>query len=149
MGRTIDPMVHLQKQGAARRPLLRPSVSMSLQLVIPWRVALQQSSPPLHQPTEILNQKWLFEKENLLTASVSITNCLNRGVHPISVCQLCANSSKRGSIQPYPDIIDEGKQLTNTHTSAHSDSQLNARGKTGSHRGQACAPPRLHQSQHS
>ena len=32
-------------------------VSMSLRLVIPWRVALQQSSPPLHQPTQILNQE--------------------------------------------------------------------------------------------
>ena len=30
---------------------------MSLRLVIPWPVALQQSSPPLHQPTKILNQK--------------------------------------------------------------------------------------------
>ena len=46
--------------------LLRPSVSMSLRLVIPWPVALQQSSPPLHQPTEILMQNWKFEKENLL-----------------------------------------------------------------------------------
>src|SRR2546428_9728945 len=107
MGRTIDPMVHLQKRGAARRPLLRPSVSMSLQLVIPWRVALQQSSPPLHQPTEILNQKWLFEKENLLTASVPITNCLNRGVHPNSVCQMCANSAEVGYIDS-----DAGKLAT-------------------------------------
>jgi hypothetical protein len=56
-GETIDPMVHWQKQSAARRPLpFRLSVSMSLQLGIPWRVALQQSSPPLHQPPEILNQ---------------------------------------------------------------------------------------------
>jgi len=47
----------IQKRRAVRRPLLRPSVSMSLRLVIPWRVALQQSSPPLHQPTEILNEK--------------------------------------------------------------------------------------------
>ncbi|CAN5693219.1 hypothetical protein BH20ACI3_BH20ACI3_41800 [soil metagenome] len=36
---------------------------MSLRLVIPWRVALQQTSPPLHQPTEILKQKCQFEKE--------------------------------------------------------------------------------------
>src|SRR5437016_7177767 len=55
MGSTIDPMVQMQTRGAARRPLPRPSVSMSLRLVIPWRVALQQSSPPLHQPQTILN----------------------------------------------------------------------------------------------
>lgn len=34
---------------------LRPIVSMSFQLVIPWRVALQQSPPPLHQPVPILH----------------------------------------------------------------------------------------------
>jgi len=44
---------------------------MSLRLVIPWRVALQQSSPPLRQPTEILNQIRLFENEIYLTASVA------------------------------------------------------------------------------
>ena len=35
--------------------------SMSLQLVIPWRVALQQSPPPLRQPGTILTKKRLFE----------------------------------------------------------------------------------------
>ena len=38
-------------------------VPMSLQLVIPRRVALQQSSPPLHQPSVILKEKRKFEKE--------------------------------------------------------------------------------------
>jgi hypothetical protein len=38
---------------AAPRPLITP---MTLQLVIPWRVALQQSSPPLRQPIPILHQ---------------------------------------------------------------------------------------------
>ena len=33
-----------------------PLDSMSLQLVIPWRVALQQSPPPLHQPTVFCNR---------------------------------------------------------------------------------------------
>jgi hypothetical protein len=32
-----------------------PLDSMSLQLVIPWRVALQQSPPPLHQPVALCN----------------------------------------------------------------------------------------------
>ena len=32
-------------------------VSMSLQLAIPWRVALQQSPPPLHQPMVILKEE--------------------------------------------------------------------------------------------
>src|SRR6266436_9888563 len=89
MGRTIDPMVRrrcgaqIQSQGAARRPLPRPSVSMSLRLVIPWRVALQQSSPPLHQPLTILKKKKTFEKENLLTSKCENCDCLIRGGHPI------------------------------------------------------------------
>jgi hypothetical protein len=77
------------------RPLLRPSVSMSLRLVIPWRVALQQSSPPLHQPTEILNEKRYFEKTNLWTASVLTENCLNRGVHPNSLRQTCDKNTDK------------------------------------------------------
>jgi len=39
-----------------------PIVSMSFRLAIPWRVALQQSPPPLHQPTTILDNKRWFEK---------------------------------------------------------------------------------------
>src|SRR6185369_11156931 len=63
---------------------------MSLRLVIPWRVALQQSSPPRHQPMAILNEEPEFEKFKILTASVPIENCLNRGVHPILLC-FCAS----------------------------------------------------------
>ena len=36
---------------------------MSLQPAIPRRVALQQSSPPLHQPGVILEEKKQFEKQ--------------------------------------------------------------------------------------
>jgi putative transposase len=60
-----------------------PSIPMSLQLAIPRRVALQQSSPPLHQPSVILKEKRKFEKEKSL-------NCM------------CANSKlsqQRGSPQ--------------------------------------------------
>src|ERR1044071_9426 len=64
---------------------------MSLRLVIPWRVALQQSSPPLHKPMAILNEEPEFEKFKILTASVPIENCLNRGVHPIPLCLFVAN----------------------------------------------------------
>src|SRR3974377_482464 len=39
---------------------------MSLQLVIARRVALQQSSPPLHQPSAILKGKRKNEKEKPL-----------------------------------------------------------------------------------
>ena len=43
-------------------------VAMSLQLAIPWWVALQQSPPPLHQPGENL-----IEREALVQRIVSGT----------------------------------------------------------------------------
>ena len=52
--------------GSDPRAAPRLIVPMSLQLVIPRRVALQQSSPPLHQPSVILKEKRNFEKEKLL-----------------------------------------------------------------------------------
>src|SRR5438309_1862251 len=61
---------------------------MSLRLAIPRRVALQQSSPPLHQPGAILEEKRKFEKEKPL-------NCM------------CANSKlsqQRGSPQGSPHL---------------------------------------------
>src|SRR5271157_1738362 len=73
--------------GSDPRAAPRLIVPMSLQLVIPRRVALQQSSPPLHQPSVILKEKRKFEKEKLL-------NCM------------CANfklSQQKGSPQmPVP-----------------------------------------------
>jgi hypothetical protein len=41
-----------ERKRRGRNPAAAPSliVLMSFRLVIPWRVALQQSSPPLHQP---------------------------------------------------------------------------------------------------
>src|SRR5215831_19231162 len=67
MGRTIVPMIVLQiETGSGCRPLPRPSVTMSLRLVIPWRVALQQSSPPLHQPKAILQESRNFGKDQII-----------------------------------------------------------------------------------
>ena len=63
MGKSISPMrqdpsptavSRPGKQGALRTP--RPIGSMSLQLTIPRRVALQQSSLPLHQPGASLTE---------------------------------------------------------------------------------------------
>src|ERR1700720_1600054 len=70
--------------GSDPRAAPRLIVPMSLQLVIPRRVALQQSSPPLHQPSVILKEKREFEKEKPLNGK-------------------CANSKlsqQRGSPQP-------------------------------------------------
>jgi hypothetical protein len=53
-------------------------VPMSLQPVIPRRVALQQSSPPLHQLSVILKQKKKFEKEKPLNGTRSCQAGFNR-----------------------------------------------------------------------
>jgi hypothetical protein len=75
---------------SGERPKSRPQliVPMSLQLAIPRRVALQQSSPPLHQPSVILKEKRKSEKKKPLSCTCAIPNCLNRGVHPTPVSRL-------------------------------------------------------------
>src|SRR5258706_16372601 len=81
MGRSISPMREAKLAGSDPPAAPRLIVPMSLQLAIPRRVALQQSSPPLHQPSVILKEKRKFEKEKSL-------NCM------------CANSKlsqQRGS----------------------------------------------------
>src|SRR5450759_184895 len=66
MGRSISPMEKEPVAGSDPRAAPRIIGPMSLQLIIPRRVALQQSSPPLHQPSVILKEKRNFEKEKLL-----------------------------------------------------------------------------------
>ena len=70
--------------GSDPRIAPRLIVPMSLQLVIPRRVALQQSSLPLHQPSFILKEKRKFEKEKSMERHVCQfqTAPLNRSVHP-------------------------------------------------------------------
>jgi hypothetical protein len=50
MGKSINPMLKEKAGSGSRAHSRRSSVSMSLQPVIPWRVALQQCPPPLHRP---------------------------------------------------------------------------------------------------
>src|ERR1700724_51027 len=66
MRRSISPMKEENVAGSDPRAAPQLIVPMSLQLVNPWRVALQQSSPPLHQPSVILKEKRKFEKEKSL-----------------------------------------------------------------------------------
>src|ERR1700716_1767602 len=64
MGRSISPMREAKVAGSDPTAAPRLIVPMSLRLAIPRRVALQQSSPPLHQPGAILKQKEQLGKEN-------------------------------------------------------------------------------------
>ena len=60
-----------------------PCDSMSLQLVIPWRVALQQSPPPLHQLAATL-QQWRGPLQLAIRRFISttLTRGLTLGAHP-------------------------------------------------------------------
>src|ERR1039457_1726458 len=64
MGRSISPMCETTGTGSSPTAAPRLIVPMSLRLAIPRRVALQERSPPLHQPGVILKQKEQCEKEN-------------------------------------------------------------------------------------
>ena len=56
----------------------RPIVSMSFQLAIPWRVALPQSPPPLHQPGTIMQQRAAAGHQKPANGQ----QCLNYLSHP-------------------------------------------------------------------
>ena|SRR5882724_7527764 len=66
MGRLLTDCSSVAVAGSDPSAAPRLIVPMSLQLVIPQRVALQQSSPPLHQPSIILKEKRKLEKEEPL-----------------------------------------------------------------------------------
>ena len=81
-----------ERSNSGERPQDRPRliVPMSFQLVIPRRVALQQSSPPLHQPRVILKEKRKFEKGkslNCMCANSKLSQ--QRGSPHSTVSKLC------------------------------------------------------------
>ena len=60
-----------------------PFDSMSLQLVIPWRVALQQSPPPLHQLAATLQQwRGVLQLAFRRYLKTTLTRGLTLGAHP-------------------------------------------------------------------
>jgi hypothetical protein len=96
--------------GSDPRAAPRLIVPMSLQLVIPRRVALQQSSPPLHQPSVILKEKRKFEKEKPLNGK-------------------CANSKlsqQRGS--PHNCVPEASAQVNETSFPHLGEAPLRLRG---------------------
>ena len=80
MGKSIDPigpavgMRDAKRRGSASRLI----VSMSFQLAIPWRVALPQSPPPLHQPGAIMHERPAAGHQKPANGQL----CLNYLSHP-------------------------------------------------------------------
>ena len=80
MGKSIDPirLVPEMRDAELLNSTLRPIVSMSFQLAIPWRVALPQSPPPLHQPGAIMHQRTAAGHQKPANGQL----CLNYLSHP-------------------------------------------------------------------
>src|SRR4051812_18302532 len=57
------------------------SSAMSFQLAIPWRVALQQSPLPLHQPVSVCAGTLPLTRNLQPTATCPLFPCLTHGVH--------------------------------------------------------------------
>src|ERR1700682_3801879 len=98
MGRSISPMEEEPVAGSDLSAAPRLIVPMSLQLVIPRRVALQQSSPPLHQPSVILKEKRNFEKERLLNCRCANSKLSQQKGSPQRIVPfLCLYTRRRGN----------------------------------------------------
>jgi hypothetical protein len=97
MGRSISPMEEEPVAGSDPTAAPRLIVPMSLQLVIPRRVALQQSSPPLHQLSVILKEKRKFEKEKPLNGKCANTKLSQpRGSPQNCVAEVCRTAGNTG-----------------------------------------------------
>src|SRR5271170_5732915 len=81
-------MSDCKPKGSRPKPASQTIVSMSLRLAIPWRVALQQSPPPLRQPETLWQRRSGLNNNNHLTAECRNPVCLNRGGHPTAVSRL-------------------------------------------------------------
>src|SRR5450432_3566381 len=91
MGKSIDGIKDpARNMGSRIASTPRPILSMSLQPAIPWRVALQQSPPPLHRLSTMLKEKQHLEKTITLNS-----NCVFRRL-----------SHSRGSPQLPPSSED-------------------------------------------
>ena len=80
MGKSFDPIGPAEQMRDAElcNSTPRPIVSMSFQLAIPWRVALPQSPPPLHQPGAIMQQRAAAGNQKPANGQL----CLNYLSHP-------------------------------------------------------------------
>ena len=80
MGKSFDPIGLVEQMRDAKRcsSTPRPIVSMSFQLAIPWRVALPQSPPLLHQPGASMNERAAAGQQKPANGQL----CLNYLSHP-------------------------------------------------------------------
>jgi hypothetical protein len=79
--------------------------------VIPWRVALQQSPPPLRQQKTILAEKRLFEQEKSLNGGCANSRLSQRRGSP----QACVpNVCRLGKTRPNSSTLSRSKDRSKT-----------------------------------
>ena len=90
MGKSFDPigLAGGMRDAELLNSTPRPIVSMSFQLAIPWRVALPQSPPPLHQPGTIMQQRAAAGHQKPANGQ----QCLNYLSHPRGQAQPAASA---------------------------------------------------------
>ena len=90
MGKSFDPigLAGGMRDAELLNSTPRPIVSMSFQLAIPWRVALPQSPPPLHQPGTIMQQRAAAGHQKPANGQ----QCLNYLSHPRGQAQTASGS---------------------------------------------------------
>ena len=93
MGKSFDPIGVAGEMRDAKlcNSTPRPIVSMSFQLAIPWRVALQQGPPPLHQPGTIMHERAAAGHQKPANGQL----CLNYLSHPRGQAQAPPRSCRR------------------------------------------------------
>src|SRR6185295_7698992 len=82
MRRSIDPMENGGAEKSRPEPAFPTIVSMSLRLVIPQRVGLHQSPPPLPLPISFCNPKSRSARSFQPTVTVASTVCITEGRSP-------------------------------------------------------------------
>src|SRR6184192_2032192 len=87
MGNLPNPMAKKNAEGRVEICPQRPSACDEFQLVIPWRVALQQSPPLLHQPLGSMRYSSLarlefFSERHSVSYSLVSPEGSTSGCHP-------------------------------------------------------------------
>src|SRR5271170_7945828 len=103
-----------KRKGNRPKPVPPTIVLMSLRLVIPWRVALQQSPPPLHQPRTIMMEQKRFEQEKSLNGKVFIYRLSQpRGSPQCRVRTLANTVNERPGVARSGDVARKSAYATN------------------------------------
>ena len=130
MGKSFDPIGLVEQMRDAKRcsSTPRPIVSMSFQLAIPWRVALPQSPPLLHQPGASMNERAAAGQQKPANGQL----CLNYLSHPRGQVHSAAKRRR---------IVAQGEAKRNPGSQPHQEQAPDgAQEQTAAHPATICNP---------